>query len=80
MFPGKKPTQKLYFLLCIINQNWSVLSDDRPGQAGKVGDGMTIKTKAPMLSQDLRLTMVHHLGLVMLPGKEYRQNRYCVWN
>lgn len=31
MLPSKKPTQKLYFLLCIGNQNWSVLSDDQPG-------------------------------------------------
>ena len=80
MLPGKKPTQKLYFFLCIGNQNWSVLSDDQPGQAGKVGDGMTIKTKASMLSQGLRLTTVHHLGLGMLLGKDYGQNRYCVWN
>ena len=50
MLPGKKPTQKLHFLSCIINQNWSVLSDDQSGQAGKVGDGMTVKTKASMLS------------------------------
>lgn len=50
---------------CIGNQNWSVLSDDQPGQAGKVGDGMTARQR-PRPSQGLRLTTVHHLGPGML--------------